>query len=112
PEFTGVSAWLGSPPLTMAELRGRVVLIDFWTHTCSNWQRTVPYLNRWRDAYRDKGLVIVRVHTPELSFQHERAGVEDANCTVRPRSSGRPGQRLRDLAGVAEPVLAGAYAGR
>jgi thiol-disulfide isomerase/thioredoxin len=78
PEFAGVSAWLGSPPLTMAGLRDRVVLIDFWTHTCSNWQRTVPYLNRWRDAYRDKGLVIVGVHTPEFSFEHERAGVEDA----------------------------------
>jgi thiol-disulfide isomerase/thioredoxin len=78
PEFTGVSAWLGSPPLTMAGLRGRVVLIDFWTHTCSIWQRTVPYLNRWHDTYRDKGLAIVGVHTPEFSFEHQRAGVEDA----------------------------------
>jgi len=78
PEFAGVSAWLGSPPLSIAGLRGRVVLIDFWTHTCSIWQRTVPYLNRWRDAYRDNGLVIVGVHTPEFSFEHDRAGVEDA----------------------------------
>src|SRR5712691_682887 len=70
PEFAGVSAWLGSPPLTMAGLRGRVVLIDFWTHTCSIWQRTMPYLNRWHDAYRDKGLAIVGVHTPEFSFEH------------------------------------------
>jgi len=59
-------------------LRGRVVLIDFWTHTCNIWQRTVPYLRRWHDAYRDKGLVIVGVHTPEFSFEHDRAGVEDA----------------------------------
>jgi thiol-disulfide isomerase/thioredoxin len=78
PEFAGVSAWLGSPPLTMAGLRGRVVLIDFWTHTCSIWQRTVPYLHRWNDSYRDKGLAIVGVHTPEFSFEHQRAGVEDA----------------------------------
>jgi thiol-disulfide isomerase/thioredoxin len=78
PEFAGISAWLGSPPLTMAGLRGQVVLIDFWTHTCSNWLRTLPYLNRWHDAYHDKGLVIVGVHTPEFSFEHQRAGVEDA----------------------------------
>jgi thiol-disulfide isomerase/thioredoxin len=78
PEFAGVSAWLGSPPLTMAGLRGQVVLIDFWTHTCSIWQRTVPYLNRWHAAYRDKGLSIVGVHTPEFSFERQRAGVEDA----------------------------------
>jgi thiol-disulfide isomerase/thioredoxin len=78
PEFAGISAWLGSPPLTMAGLRGQVVLIDFWTHTCSNWLRTAPYLNRWHDAYHDKGLVIVGVHTPEFSFEHQRAGVEDA----------------------------------
>ena len=78
PEFAGISAWFGSPPLTMAGLRDRVVLIDFWTHTCNIWQRTVPYLRRWHDAYRDKGLVIVGVHTPEFSFEHDRAGVEDA----------------------------------
>jgi thiol-disulfide isomerase/thioredoxin len=78
PEFAGISAWLGSPALTMAGLRGQVVLVDFWTHTCSNWLRTAPYLNRWHDAYHDRGLVIVGVHTPEFSFEHQRAGVEDA----------------------------------
>jgi thiol-disulfide isomerase/thioredoxin len=78
PEFAGISAWLGSPPLTMAGLRGQVVLIDFWTHTCSNWLRTLPYLNRWHDAYHNKGLVIIGVHTPEFSFEHQRAGVQDA----------------------------------
>jgi thiol-disulfide isomerase/thioredoxin len=78
PEFAGISAWFGSPPLSMAKSQGQVVLIDFWTHTCSIWQRTIPYLKRWHDAYRDKGLVIVGVHTPEFSFEHDRAGVEDA----------------------------------
>lgn len=78
PEFAGTSVWLGSPPLTMAGLRGQVVLVDFWTHTCSNWLRISPYLNRWHDAYGDKGLVIVGVHTPEFSFEHQRAGVEEA----------------------------------
>src|SRR5260370_31521434 len=78
PEFAGISAWIGSPTLSMAGLRGQAVLIDFWTHTCSNWLRTAPYLNRWHDAYRAKGLVIVGVHTPEFSFEHQRTGVEDA----------------------------------
>ena len=78
PEFAGISTWFGSPPLTMAGLLGRVVLIDFWTHTCNIWQRTVPYLHRWHDAYHDKGLVIVGVHTPEFSFERQSAGVADA----------------------------------
>src|SRR4051794_39320860 len=78
PEFAGISAWFGSPPLTMAGLLGRVVLIDFWTHTCNIWQRTAPYLSRWHDAYRDNGLVVVGVHTPEFSFERQSAGVADA----------------------------------
>lgn len=78
PEFAGISAWFGSQPLTMAGLRGRVVLIDFWTHTCNIWQRTAPYISRWHDAYREKGLVIVGVHTPEFSFERQSAGVADA----------------------------------
>ena len=78
PEFAGISSWLGTPPLTMAGLRGQVVLIDFWTHTCSIWLRTAPYLKRWHDAYHGRGLVIVGVHTPEFSFEHQRMGVEDA----------------------------------
>jgi thiol-disulfide isomerase/thioredoxin len=61
--------WLNSPPLTAASLRGKVVLIDFWTYTCINWLRTAPYVRAWAEKYRDKGLVVIGVHAPEFSFE-------------------------------------------
>ena len=69
PEFAAVSNWINSPPLSMTELRGQVVLIDFWTYTCVNCIRTFPYLKDWHAKYADKGLVIVGVHTPEFDFE-------------------------------------------
>ena len=69
PEFQGISNWINSPPLTMEELRGQVVLIDFWTYTCVNCIRTFPYLKDWHAKYADKGLTIVGVHTPEFDFE-------------------------------------------
>jgi thiol-disulfide isomerase/thioredoxin len=62
-------AWLNSPPLTASALRGKVVLIDFWTYTCINWLRTQPYLRAWAEKYKDKGLVVIGVHTPEFRFE-------------------------------------------
>jgi hypothetical protein len=67
----GATEWLGSEPLELAELHGRVVLVDFWTLTCINWLRTAPYIRAWWRAYRDDGLVVIGVHTPEFSFEHE-----------------------------------------
>jgi thiol-disulfide isomerase/thioredoxin len=67
--FTGASGWLNSEPLTPEGLRGRVVLLDFWTYTCINWLRTAPYLRAWDAKYRDAGLTIVGVHTPEFGFE-------------------------------------------
>ena len=61
--------WLNSPPLTPAALRGKVVLIDFWTYTCINWRRTLPYLRAWAEKYKDQGLVVIGVHAPEFSFE-------------------------------------------
>ena len=61
--------WLNSPPLTASALRGKVVLIDFWTYTCINWRRTLPYVRAWADKYRDHGLVVIGVHAPEFSFE-------------------------------------------
>jgi thiol-disulfide isomerase/thioredoxin len=61
--------WLNSPPLTPAALRGKVVLVDFWTYTCINWLRTLPYVRAWADKYRDQGLVVIGVHSPEFSFE-------------------------------------------
>ena len=71
PSFAGATGWLNSEPLDTKELRGRVVLVDFWTLTCINWLRTEPYVREWSRAYRDDGLVVVGVHTPEFAFEHD-----------------------------------------
>jgi thiol-disulfide isomerase/thioredoxin len=63
------TAWLNSAPLTAADLQGKVVLVDFWTYTCINWLRTVPYVRAWADRYKEQGLVVIGVHTPEFSFE-------------------------------------------
>ena len=78
PEFTGIEQWIDSPPLTMAGLRGKVVLIDFWTYSCINCLRTLPHINRWAATYRDQGLVVVGVHTPEFPFERSNANVKTA----------------------------------
>jgi cytochrome c biogenesis protein CcdA/thiol-disulfide isomerase/thioredoxin len=78
PDFTGISQWLNSKPLTLASLRGKVVLIDFWTYSCVNCIRTLPYVKRWYETYRDAGLVVIGVHTPEFAFEHVPGNVEDA----------------------------------
>jgi thiol-disulfide isomerase/thioredoxin len=72
------TAWLNSPPLTAANLRGKVVLIDFWTYTCINWLRTLPYIRAWAKKYQEQGLVVIGVHTPEFSFEHDLDNVRQA----------------------------------
>ena len=71
PPFAGAAEWLNSEPLGPAELHGHVVLVNFWTLTCINWLRQEPYVRAWWQAYRDDGLVVIGVHTPEFSFEHE-----------------------------------------
>src|SRR3954453_24152534 len=71
PSLDGATGWVKSDPLGPAELRGHVVLVNFWTLTCINWLRTVPYVRAWWQAYRDDGLLVVGVHTPEFSFEHD-----------------------------------------
>jgi hypothetical protein len=71
PAFAAAAEWLGSEPLGPAELHGHVVLVNFWTLTCINWLRQEPYVRAWSRAYRDDGLVVIGVHTPEFSFEHE-----------------------------------------
>ena len=78
PWFGGATEWLNSEPLGSAELRGRVVLVNFWTLTCINWLRQEPYVRAWSRAYRDDGLVVIGVHTPEFSFEHEIDRVRQA----------------------------------
>ena len=69
PSLGGASGWLNSQPLTAASLRGKVVLVDFWTYSCINWRRTLPYLRAWSEKYKDHGLVVVGAHTPEFGFE-------------------------------------------
>jgi len=69
PSLAGATGWLNSLPLTAAGLRGKVVLFDFWTYTCINWLRTLPYVRAWAEKYKDQGLVVIGVHTPEFAFE-------------------------------------------
>ena len=78
PSFGGATGWLNSPPLTPAGLRGKVVLVDFWTYTCINWLRQLPYLRAWAGKYTGHGLVVIGVHTPEFSFEHNADNVRQA----------------------------------
>jgi len=72
------TGWLNSPPLTEADLHGKVVLVDFWTYTCINWLRTAPYVRAWATKYRDDGLVVIGVHTPEFEFEKDESNVRSA----------------------------------
>ncbi|HET8899899.1 MAG TPA: thioredoxin family protein [Rhodanobacteraceae bacterium] len=75
PGFAGISHWINSPPLTMQGLRGKVVLIDFWTYSCINCLRSLPHVEAWYQKYKDDGLVVVGVHSPEFDFEKEHANV-------------------------------------
>jgi peroxiredoxin len=80
PDFDGGGAWINSAPLTLADLnsKGKVVLVDFWTYGCYNCTNTLPYVKQWWAKYKDQGLVIVGVHTPEFSSEHVLKNVQDA----------------------------------
>ncbi|MEA2310830.1 MAG: hypothetical protein QOE28_798, partial [Solirubrobacteraceae bacterium] len=81
PDFTGTERWFNTPggqPLTLADLRGKVVLVDFWTYTCINCLRTLPYVSGWYDRYARDGFVVVGIHTPEFQFEHDAGNVADA----------------------------------
>src|SRR5271167_2077766 len=78
PNFVGIKTWLNSAPLSIDDLRGKVVLVDFWTYGCYNCVNTLPYVTRLYRAYRDKGLVVIGVHTPEFPFERSTANVQTA----------------------------------
>jgi thiol-disulfide isomerase/thioredoxin len=78
PSLGGGTGWVNSEPLGPVELRGHVVLVNFWTLTCINWLRQEPYVRAWSEAYRNDGLVVIGVHTPEFSFEHDIDGVRQA----------------------------------
>ena len=75
PSVEHATEWINSPPLTASALRGKVVLVDFWTYTCINWLRTLPYVRGWAEKYRDRGLVVIGVHTPEFEFEKDLKNV-------------------------------------
>jgi hypothetical protein len=87
PSLEGATEWLNSEPLGPAELRGRVVLVNFWTLTCINWLRQEPHVRAWSRAYRDDGLVVIGVHTPEFSFEH---AVEEVRHAITERAIDYP----------------------
>ena len=78
PEFQGISQWLNSDPLTIADLKGSVVLIQFWTFACINCQRTLPYVTKWHEQYAAQGLKVVGIHAPEFAFEREVGNIEAA----------------------------------
>jgi thiol-disulfide isomerase/thioredoxin len=83
PSLAGATQWLNSPPLTVAGLRGKVVLVDFWTYTCINWLRTLPYVRAWAERYKQHGLVVMGVHTPEFDAEHDLDNVREAVRELR-----------------------------
>jgi len=78
PEIVGIEHWINSPPLTLAGLRGKVVVVNFWTFDCENCQHTLPHVVGWYEKYKDRGLVVIGIHTPEFSHERGRAATEAA----------------------------------
>ena len=78
PDFTGATQWLNSPPLDLASLKGKVVLVDFWTYSCINCLRAIPYVRAWAEKYKDQGLVVIGVHSPEFAFERDVNNVKNA----------------------------------
>lgn len=78
PDFQGIDNWFNSAPLELSKLRGKVVLVDFWTFDCINCAHTLPYIKEWNARYRDKGLVVVGVHSPEFAFERDTANLKQA----------------------------------
>ena len=106
PSFDGAAGWLNSEPLTREGLRGKVVLVDFWTYTCINWLRTLAYVRAWPDRYASDGLVVVGVHTPEFPFERDVDNVRRAVAADGRPLPGRARPRLRGLGGLRQPLLA------
>lgn len=81
--FDGATDWLNSPPLSPADLHGKVVVVNFWTYTCINWLRQLPYVRAWAEKYKDQSLVVIGVHPPEFSFEQNIDNVRSAVHAMR-----------------------------
>ena len=118
PEFKGIANWINSPPLTMEELQGQVVLVDFWTYTCPNCIRAMPHLKDWHAKYASKGLVIVGVHSPEFEFEKLTENYEDyialkftgtsVNAVIDPEKTASFGVQVTIDGRPLDPSVAGA----
>src|SRR3982751_6835614 len=78
PDVEGIASWQNSPPLKIDALRGKVVLVDFWTYTCSNCLNQLPHVKEWHEKFKDQGLVVIGVHTPEYAFEKSTPNVQEA----------------------------------
>ena len=83
PKLAGAQEWLNSPPLTLEQLKGKVVLVDFWTYSCINCLRSIPYVRAWAEKYRDRGLVVIGVHAPEFAFERNVDNIKNAIATLK-----------------------------
>ncbi|KJC52308.1 cytochrome c biogenesis protein DipZ [Bradyrhizobium sp. LTSP857] len=83
PSLDGAQTWLNSPPLTLEQLKGKVVLVDFWTYSCINCLRSIPYVRAWAEKYRDRGLVVIGVHAPEFAFERNVDNIKNAMATLK-----------------------------
>ena len=100
PSLSGAVEWLNSPPLTAELLKGKVVLVDFWTYSCINCLRSIPYVRAWAEKYKDQGLVVIGVHAPEFPVREEHRQRKERRRQVENRLSGCDRQRLCNLARV------------
>jgi thiol-disulfide isomerase/thioredoxin len=107
PSLDGATAWLGSPPLTMAGLKGKVVLVDFWTYSCINCLRELPYVRAWAEKYKDHGLVVIGDSRAGICIRARRRQREEGGRQAEARFSGCDRQRLCNLACLRQRVLAG-----
>jgi thiol-disulfide isomerase/thioredoxin len=78
PQISGIASWINSDPIRLSDLKGKVVLIEFWTYTCINCKHTLPYVVEWYAKYHDAGLVVIGVHSPEFDFEKTRSNVQEA----------------------------------
>ena len=104
--LSGATGWINSKPLTASELKGKVVLVDFWAYSCINCIRAVPYINAWAEKYKDSGLVVIGVHTPEFDFEKQMPNVQRAVQKFQYHVSRCARQQQRDLECVSQSILA------
>ena len=107
PDLDGAVTWLNSAPLSSKALRGKVVLVNFWTYSCINSLRELPYIRAWAAKYKDAGLVVIGVHSPEFGFEKDPANVKNAVSDLKSRLPRPDRQRPFDLVGIPQPILAG-----